>query len=165
MSNNQPKNKERAVRVKVKSEKDLLGDYVRGKINANEYLKSKKEMFGSEVEYEEIKVILKNKFALEQLKDFYKISVDMLRDKFKRLLLKLTPPKKEKPLPTPREVMVEFKNNPWIRKFYKKHRIKPNLIEFIHSEMLWLKKNLSKPGVEDRLENLKLLYKFLKKRI
>lgn len=164
MDNNQPKKKDRAVREKVKSEKDLLGDYIKGKINANEYLRLKKEMFGSGVDYTEVKVILKNQFALEQLKDSYMISVETLRDKFKRLLLKLTPPTKEKPLPTPREVMVEFKNNPWIRKFYKKHRTKSNLISFIHSEMVWLKKNISKPGVEDRLENLRLLYKFLKKR-
>jgi hypothetical protein len=165
MDNNQPKKKQKVERKNVKSEKDLLGDYIRGKINTNQYIELRKVLFGNEVDYTEIKVILKNQFALEQLKDSYMITIDTLRDKLKRLMLKLTPPKTDKPLPTPRVVMVEFKNNPWIRKFYKKHRHKPNLLEFIHSEMIWLKKNISKPGVKDRLENLRLLYKFLKKKM
>ena len=149
-------------RKNAKPKYTLLDNYLKSKLKPHQYYKS---LDGEIVNKNDIKAILKSKWIIEYLADSHKMNKDMLMERLKELLtyVKEMMPFTEVKYAKTYDINIKFKDDAYVRKFYKKHKGKDNLLELIDEEIMWLERDMKREGVPQRIDGLKELKSTLKR--
>ena len=152
-------------RASEKSKYSLLNNYLKGKISTKDFVDENNRMYSNPITKDDIKNIIKSDWMKEYLMNSHKINENMLREKLKELLtyVKEAMPFVEVKYAKTFDINVKFKDDAYVRKFYKKHKGKDNLLELIDEEIMWLERDLKRDGVPERISGLKELGKTLKR--
>jgi hypothetical protein len=152
-------------RANKKSKFSLLDNYLKSKISTKAFYEENNRMYSNPITKDDIKSIIKSKWVIEYMVNSHKINENMLREKLKELLtyVKEAMPFVEVKYAKTFDINVKFKDDAYVRKFYKKHKGKDNLLELIDEEIMWLERDLKRDGVPERILGLKELSKTLKR--
>ena len=131
----------------------LLDAYVEGRITSNLFLRICKNAHDIVMDEDYVKHMINNDFMMDYLSDRHSIDLNTLELKLRELIKEINEtPIYNNPwegLDIVKEVNAHFRDNAYIRKFYRRHYKNENLITLINNEIVVLTDEDRVAGLEE----------------
>lgn len=136
-----------------KSKAEMLDDYINGSITSDLFLRLSKDSYGIEMDEAYVKGMINNHFMVDYLSERHSATNEMVEYRLRQLIKEIDEtPIYANPwddLNIVKEVSSHFRENTYIRKFYRRHYTDPTLIDLINNEILVLSDEAKIEGLEE----------------
>lgn len=151
------------VKAYQKSKVALLGAYLEDKITANLLVRLTKTFHDIELDQNFVKGMLENQYMVEYMSENHDVNVSGIEKQLRLLIKELeVTPAFDNPwddLNIVKSINAHFKTNTFVRKFYRRHYRRDDLIQFLNTEISYYNENVLEdvPKIEGLTELREIL--------